>query len=94
MTQEKELRLINDILLVTAALVVDGDAAMKKRAEGLARRILREKRIAVEAEREACARVAEETTRAPMDYIDWSPGLAADDRSHKIAAKIRARTDD
>lgn len=40
----------------------------------------------------SCAELAEETTRQPMDYIDWSPGPAADDRARRIAAAIRART--
>jgi hypothetical protein len=45
---------------------------------------------AVAAERERCAQVAESFTRAPMDYRDWSPGPAADDRALNIANAIRA----
>lgn len=49
-------------------------------------------RAAVEAQREADAQIAEETARAPMDYIGWSPGPAADDRARIIAAAIRHHT--
>ena len=44
---------------------------------------------AIRAERERCAALAEQTTRGPMDYRGWSPGPAADDRAHLIAAMIR-----
>ena len=46
-------------------------------------------RAAVTVERERCAKLAEETTRQPMDYIGWSPGPAADDRARSIADAIR-----
>jgi hypothetical protein len=44
---------------------------------------------AIRNERERCATIAEMTCSAPMDYIDWSPGPAADDRARIIATMIR-----
>lgn len=53
--------------------------------------LLTRERAAAEAAAYArAAQVAEQTTREPMDYIDWSPGPAADDRALHIAAAIRA----
>ena len=43
---------------------------------------------AVAAERARCVAIAEGFTRAPMDYREWLPGLAADDRARLIAAAL------
>ena len=56
----------------------------------VARVIQDELDAAVAAERARCVAIAEGFTRAPMDYREWSPGLAADDRARLIAAALAA----
>lgn len=87
MTDQERAALTTDELI---DLFIDNNFDRSKMARGQLVNLSGDLRDCLRAERERAALIAEETTRAPMNYIGWSPGLAADDRARIIARLIRS----